>query len=198
MKPAKKGQFPSPAPGFFARLSARQRIISGAVLIVVCTIIAFSARPSDSDRPAGSIVAWLFRPLDPFSQARKPYIRSDLRAIARVPGSKTLIAVGSGGLIVRSNDLGRNWEPQIVRLTPEEIRRLQGVNRISGRGRKKSPKRSNRKKPTAQPSQKKLPERKKPVNTMPATNRPGRAGFRTLYHRRSRSSCRIPWAGIKQ
>jgi hypothetical protein len=124
MKPVSKGQEKSSEPGFFSRISARQRIIAGAILIVVCTIIAFSARPPDFDRPAGSIIAWLLRPLDPFAQARKPYIKSDLHAIARVPGSETLVAVGSGGLIVRSNDLGRNWEPQIVTLTPEEINRL--------------------------------------------------------------------------
>jgi hypothetical protein len=125
MKPVTKGQERSSIPGFFSRISARQRIIAGAVFIVVCTIIAFSARPPDSDRPAGSIIAWFFRPLDPFDQARKPYIKSDLRAIARVPGSETLVAVGSGGLIVRSNDLGKHWEPRIVTLTPEEINRLQ-------------------------------------------------------------------------
>jgi hypothetical protein len=125
MKPIVKGQERSSVPGFFSRISARQRIIAGAVLIVVCTVIAFSARPPDSDRPAGSIIAWFFRPLDPFAQARKPYIKSDLHAIARVPGSEILVAVGSGGLIVRSNDLGKHWEPWIVTLTPEEIRRLQ-------------------------------------------------------------------------
>ena len=125
MKPIAKRQEKSSVPGFFSRISARQRIIAGAVLIVVCTIIAFSARPPDSDRPAGSIIAWFFRPLDPFAQARKPYIKSDLHAIARVSGSEILVAVGSGGLIVRSNDLGKHWEPRIVTLTPEEINRLQ-------------------------------------------------------------------------
>jgi hypothetical protein len=124
MEPKEKGQFSSLSPRFFSRISARQRIIAGAVLIVICTIIAFSARPPDFDRPAGSIFAWLFRPIDPFAQARKPFIKSNLRAITRIPGSQTLVAVGSGGLIVRSDDLGRNWEPHIVMLTPEEINRL--------------------------------------------------------------------------
>jgi hypothetical protein len=140
MKPVTKGQERSSIPGFFSRISARQRIIAGAVLIVVCTVIAFSARPPDSDRPAGSIIAWFFRPLDPFDQARKPYIKSDLHAIARVHGSETLVAVGSGGLIVRSNDLGRNWEPRIVFFTPEEIRRLQ--DEVSKKEGTKSGKRS--------------------------------------------------------
>ena len=125
MEPDKKGNYRYPSLRLLARISARQRIIASAVLIVVCTIIAFFAKPPDFDKPAGSIVAWFFRPLDPFALARKPFINSDLRAITRVPDKETLIAVGSGGLIIRSEDLGRHWEPRIISLTPEEINRLQ-------------------------------------------------------------------------
>jgi hypothetical protein len=124
MKPTIKGQRKFPFLSLFSRIPARQRIIIGTILIAVCTIIAFSVTPKDSAKPPGSITAWLLRPIDPFEQARKPFVKSNLRAIARVPGSQTLIAVGSGGLILRSEDVGTHWEPHLITLTPEEMRRL--------------------------------------------------------------------------
>jgi hypothetical protein len=140
MKPTTKGQPRFPFLSLFSRIPARQRIIIGTLCIVVCTIIAFSVTPRDSEKSPGSIAAWLWRPIDPFEQARKPFVKSNLRAITRVPGSQTLIAVGSGGLILRSEDLGTHWEPQIITLTPEEIRRLRETSVPKERERKEEKK----------------------------------------------------------
>src|SRR5687768_925837 len=83
-----------------------------ALALVGAVILAFTAGPRDD--PFGgsrSFGQWVVDPLETNPQMRLPTAGGTITAIAVVPGTRTVRAVGMRGLAIVSTDGGATWRP---------------------------------------------------------------------------------------
>ena len=105
-------------------LSRRAAWFSAALLVfVISTFIALTQAPRpDPYRPVVPLsVDWWRYPVERNAFRRLPTITADLRGIFVFPGTDKVWAVGSGGMIVHSDNGGKTWQQQqIVAATSTE------------------------------------------------------------------------------
>ncbi len=102
-------------PGF--RIGPNAPWLAAAIIVlVVCSSVAKLQQPARNAYEARIpfSAGWWLSPLERNAPARLPIVESDLRDIFLLAGSDNLWAVGAGGLILLSDNGGRNWEKQEI------------------------------------------------------------------------------------
>lgn len=87
---------------------------SAGLILLLGSLIAFTQTPYPNPftAPAPFSLNWWRYPLERNAILRLPLIEADLNDIYALPDSDLIWAVGSGGIILHSNDGGQSWQRQ--------------------------------------------------------------------------------------